>query len=205
MIFAEEYARARAPARLGHLGVELLGPTILAFGTEAQKARFLPPHCGRRGVLVPGLFRAECGFGPAERPDPRPARAMAMNWVIDGQKTWTSLAQFADWVFLVCRTSEGSRGRDGLSFLLVPMKQPGVTRRPIRQMTGDVEFNELFFDGARTGADYIVGAPGDGWQVAMALLASSAASRPWRIRWHSAASSSACARWPWRTAVPATP
>ncbi len=91
-------------------------------------------------------------------------------WIIDGQKTWTSLAQFADWVFVLCRTTEGSRGREGLSFLLVPMKQAGVTVRPIQQMTGDTEFNELFLEGARTEAANVLGAPGDGWAVAMALL-----------------------------------
>src|SRR5207302_2057086 len=78
-------------------------------------------------------------------------------WVIDGQKTWTSLAQYADWIFVLVRTEEGTRGPRGLSFLLVPLKQPGITLRPIRQMTGDAEFNETFFDGARTPAENVLG------------------------------------------------
>jgi alkylation response protein AidB-like acyl-CoA dehydrogenase len=92
-------------------------------------------------------------------------------WVIEGQKVWTSLAQFADWCFVVCRTEEGSKGPAGISYLLVPMKQKGVTVKPIRQMTGDAEFNEVFFDGARTKAEYCVGKPGEGWKVAMGTLA----------------------------------
>jgi alkylation response protein AidB-like acyl-CoA dehydrogenase len=91
-------------------------------------------------------------------------------WVLHGQKIWTSRAQFADWAFVLCRTEPGSRGRQGLSYVLVPMRQPGVVVRSIRQMTGDSEFNEVFFDGARTAAGNIVGAPGDGWRVAMATL-----------------------------------
>ena len=93
------------------------------------------------------------------------------DWVIDGQKVWTSLAQFADWIFVLCRSEEGSRGSKGLSYLLVPMRQPGISLRPIREMTGEAEFNETFFDGARTAADNIVGAPGEGWKIAMGTLA----------------------------------
>jgi alkylation response protein AidB-like acyl-CoA dehydrogenase len=92
-------------------------------------------------------------------------------WVINGQKIWTSIAQFADWIFLLTRTEAGSRGNKGLSYLLVPLRQPGVTVRPIRQMTGDSEFNQTFFEDAYTAADNIVGAPGEGWKVAMATLA----------------------------------
>ena len=172
VIFAEEYARAGAPARLGHLGVELIGPTILAFGTEGQKTRFLPPIAAGEEYWCQGYSEPNAGSDLSNvRTRARLEQgASGDTWVIDGQKTWTSLAQFADWAFVLCRTTEGSRGRDGLSFLLVPVKQPGVSMRPIRQMTGDTEFNELFFDGARTGADCILGTPGEGWKVAMALL-----------------------------------
>jgi alkylation response protein AidB-like acyl-CoA dehydrogenase len=90
--------------------------------------------------------------------------------VIEGQKVWTSLAQFSDWIFVIARSEEGSKGPKGLSFLLVPVDQPGVTVRPIHQITGEAEFNETFFDGARTDAANILGAPGDGWKVAMGLL-----------------------------------
>jgi len=91
--------------------------------------------------------------------------------VVDGQKVWTSLAQFADWVFALCRTQEGSHGNQGLSYLLIPLRQSGVSIRPIREMTGDAEFNETFFTGARTAQENVVGAPGEGWKVAMGTLA----------------------------------
>ena len=91
--------------------------------------------------------------------------------MLNGQKIWTSFAQFADWAFVVCRTEEGSRAHRGLSYLLVPMHQPGITVRPIRQMTGEAEFNETFFADARTAVDNVVGAVGDGWRVAMGTLA----------------------------------
>jgi alkylation response protein AidB-like acyl-CoA dehydrogenase len=91
--------------------------------------------------------------------------------VITGQKVWTSLATVADWCFLLARTEPGSRRSAGLSYLLVPMRQPGITVRPIRQLTGTSEFNEVFFDGARTARDLVVGKPGDGWRIAMATLA----------------------------------
>jgi alkylation response protein AidB-like acyl-CoA dehydrogenase len=91
-------------------------------------------------------------------------------WVITGQKIWTSLAHVADWCFLLARTQAGSRRREGLSYLLVPMRQSGITVRPIRQLTGTSEFNEVFFDGARTRRDLVVGSAGDGWRVAMGTL-----------------------------------
>jgi len=91
-------------------------------------------------------------------------------WVITGQKIWTSLAHVADWCFLLARTQAGSRRREGLSYLLVPMRQSGITVRPIRQLTGTSEFNEVFFDGARTRRDLVVGSVGDGWRVAMGTL-----------------------------------
>jgi alkylation response protein AidB-like acyl-CoA dehydrogenase len=91
-------------------------------------------------------------------------------WVITGQKVWTSLAHVADWCFVIARTEPDASRHSGLSYLLVPMKQPGVEIRPIIQLTGTSEFNEVFFDGARTPADLVVGEPGDGWRVAMATL-----------------------------------
>jgi alkylation response protein AidB-like acyl-CoA dehydrogenase len=173
VIFAEEYARAGAPIRLGHLGVELLGPTLLALGTEALKARFLPPMARGEEIWCQGYSEPNAGSDLASiRTSARRVEGpRGTEWSIDGQKIWTSLAQFADWIFLLARTEEGSRGAQGLSYLLVPLRQPGVTVRPIRQMTGDAEFNETFFADARTPADHIVGAPGEGWKVAMATLA----------------------------------
>ncbi|MEP6785852.1 MAG: acyl-CoA dehydrogenase family protein [Sphingomonadales bacterium] len=168
VIFAEEYARVGAPPRLNHIGVELVGPTILAFGTEAQKARFLPAIAAGADIWCQGYSEPNAGSDLAN------VRMRAWregsDWVVEGQKVWTSLAQFSDWIFVIARSEEGSKGPDGLSFLLLPMDQPGVTVRPIRQITGDAEFNETFFDSARTDADNIIGSPGKGWKVATALL-----------------------------------
>ena len=169
VIFAEEYARARAPGRLGHMGVELAGPTILRFGNQAQKDRFLPKISSGEEMWCQGY--SEPGAGSDLSNVRTRASLEAGQWIIEGQKIWTSLAQFADWCFLICRTQEGSKGRDGLSYLLVPMRQPGIDIKPIKQMTGESDFNEVFFDGARTCAENIVGQPGQGWQVAMGTLA----------------------------------
>jgi alkylation response protein AidB-like acyl-CoA dehydrogenase len=172
VIFAEEYARAGAPGRLGYMGVELAGPTILTFGTDEQKRRFLPPIARGEELWCQGYSEPNAGSDLA---NVRTRAALAMGpegreWVVNGQKTWTSFAQFADWSFVLCRSEEGSRGHSGLSYLLIPMHQPGVTVRPIRQMTGGAEFNDTFFVDARTGAENIVGAAGEGWRVAMGTL-----------------------------------
>jgi alkylation response protein AidB-like acyl-CoA dehydrogenase len=172
VIFAEEYARAGAPGRLGYMGVELAGPTILAFGSEEQKRRFLPPIARGEELWCQGYSEPNAGSDLAN------VRTRAVleegpggaAWVVNGQKTWTSFAKFADWAFVVCRSEEGSRGHSGLSYVLIPMHQAGVTVRPIRQMTGGADFNDTFFVDARTAADNIVGAPGEGWKVAMATL-----------------------------------
>ncbi|MGB9333078.1 MAG: acyl-CoA dehydrogenase family protein [Steroidobacteraceae bacterium] len=173
VIFAEEYARSGAPGRIGHMGVELAGPTILTFGTAAQKARFLPPIARGEEFWCQGYSEPNAGSDLANVRTRAVLTDAAAGpaWVVNGQKIWTSLAQFADWAFVVCRTQEGSRGHRGLSYLLVPMRQKGVTVRPIRQMTGEAEFNETFFADAHTAADNVVGAVDDGWRVAMGTLA----------------------------------
>jgi alkylation response protein AidB-like acyl-CoA dehydrogenase len=169
VIFHEEYARSGAPARVGHLGEELLGPTLIAFGTPEQKDRFLPPIAAVAELWCQGY--SEPGAGSDLASVSTSAVLDGGDWVITGQKVWTSLATVADWCFLLARTEPGSRRSAGLSYLLVPMKQPGITIRPIRQLTGTSEFNEVFFDGARTPRDMVVGTAGDGWRVAMATLA----------------------------------
>jgi alkylation response protein AidB-like acyl-CoA dehydrogenase len=169
VIFAEEYARARAPTRIGHIGVELAGPTLLEFGTAEQRRRFLPRIAAGLDIWCQGYSEPNAGSDLANVQ----TRALldGDRWVLQGQKVWTSMAHFADWAFVVARTEKGSAGPKGLSYLLVPMRQEGITVRPIRQMTGEAEFNEVFFDGAETAADNIVGAPGEGWKVAMGTLA----------------------------------
>jgi alkylation response protein AidB-like acyl-CoA dehydrogenase len=169
VIFHEEYARSGAPARVGHMGEELLGPTVLAFGTPQQKERFLRPIAEVRELWCQGY--SEPGAGSDLASLTTSARPDGDDWVLTGQKVWTSLAREADWCFVLARTEPGSRRSAGLSYLLVPMDQPGITIRPIRQLTGTSEFNEVFFDGARTTRDMVVGEVGDGWRVALATLA----------------------------------
>jgi alkylation response protein AidB-like acyl-CoA dehydrogenase len=169
VIFHEEYARADAPARVSIIGEELLGPTLIAFGTPEQKARFLPPIQNVTELWCQGF--SEPGAGSDLAGVKTRATLDGKDWVITGQKIWTSLAHLADWCFVLARTEPGSTRGTGLSYLLVPMRQPGATVRPIRQLTGTSEFNEVFFDGARTDAAHVVGRPGDGWQVAKATLA----------------------------------
>ncbi|GAB2976540.1 acyl-CoA dehydrogenase family protein [Nocardioides montaniterrae] len=173
VIFHEEYARSDAPHGVNHLGEQLLGPTLIAFGTDEQKARFLPAivkveELWAQGYSEPGAGSDLANVQTKARRDS--AGSTTDEWVIDGQKVWTSMAHVADWCFVVARTEPGSQRHHGLSFLLVPLKQDGVEIRPIEQLTSGSEFNEVFFTGARTAADNIVGAPGAGWGVAMGLL-----------------------------------
>ncbi|MEV0947570.1 acyl-CoA dehydrogenase family protein [Rhodococcus sp. NPDC049939] len=168
VLFHQEYAKSGAPARVSHIGEELLGPTLIEFGTEEQKRRFLPGIKTVTELWAQGY--SEPGAGSDLANVATTARLEGDRWVINGQKIWTSLAHVAQWAFVLCRTEPGSKRHQGLSFLLVPLDQPGVTVRPIQQLTGTSEFNEVFFDDARTDADLVVGEPGDGWRVAMALL-----------------------------------
>jgi alkylation response protein AidB-like acyl-CoA dehydrogenase len=169
VIFNEEYARARAPGRLGHIGETLLGPTLIAFGTDQQKSRFLPPILRGEELWCQGYSEPNAGSDLA---NVRTAAALDGDaWVVTGQKTWTSGAHWSDWCFVLCRTDPTVPRHQGLSYLLVPMRQPEITVRPIVQLTGTGEFNEVFFDGARTDASHVVGAVGDGWRVAMGTLA----------------------------------
>ncbi|WP_406366229.1 acyl-CoA dehydrogenase family protein [Streptomyces sp. NBC_00645] len=239
VVWAEEYARSKAPARSGHIGENLLAPTLLAHGTPEQKRRFLPPIAQGRelwcqgysepgagsdlaGIRTTAERTAEAGTAAvgataagtagagtaasgatgarvtaervadagvvgarvtAERAVDVGAVGAGVTAVRDqgaapsgafrvtGQKIWTSLAHEADWCFVLARTEPGSTRHHGLSFLLVPMDQPGrVEVRPIRQMTGTSEFNEVFFDGAVARAEHVVGGEGNGWRVAMSLL-----------------------------------
>ncbi len=169
VVWAEEYARSGAPARMGHIGENLLAPTLITYGTEEQKQRHLPPVARGetlwcQGYSEPGAGSDLAGVRTAAVPDG------AGGYAVTGQKIWTSLALDADWCFVLARTDPGSTRHHGLSFLLVEMDQPGrIEVRPIRQLTGTSEFNEVFLDGAR--AAEVVGGEGNGWQVAMGLLA----------------------------------
>jgi len=158
--------------RVNHRGEELLGPTLMAFGTQEQKDRFLPKIVAVEELWAQGYSEPDAGSDLANVQTKARLDGSADDgeWVIDGQKVWTSNAHFSQWAFVVCRTEPGSERHRGLSFLLVPLDQDGVDVRPIEQLTGGSEFNEVFFTGARTDASLVVGDPGDGWKVAMALL-----------------------------------
>ncbi len=166
--FYEEYAKADAPDKVNHFGEELLGPTLIEYGTPEQQKRFLPKILEVTELWSQGY--SEPGAGSDLANVATTAVLDGDQWVINGQKVWTSLAHWAQWCFVVARTEKGSSRHAGLSYLLVPLEQPGVEVRPIIQLTGDSEFNEVFFDDARTDADLVVGEPGDGWRVAMGTL-----------------------------------
>jgi alkylation response protein AidB-like acyl-CoA dehydrogenase len=166
--FYEEYALADAPDKVNHFGEELVGPTLIAYGTPEQQERFLPRILDVTELWSQGY--SEPGAGSDLANVSTTADLVGDEWVINGQKVWTSLAHWAQWCFVVARTEKGSKRHAGLSYLLVPLDQPGVEIRPIVQLTGDSEFNEVFFDDARTEASLVVGDPGDGWRVAMGTL-----------------------------------
>ena len=166
--FYEEYARADAPDKVNHLGEELVGPTLIAFGTAEQQRRFLPAIRDVTELWCQGY--SEPGAGSDLANVSTTAVLDGDEWLLNGQKVWTSLAHWAQWCFVIARSEKGSKGHKGLSYLLVPLDQPGVEIRPIVQLTGDSEFNEVFFTDARTDAGLVVGEPGDGWSVAMGTL-----------------------------------
>ena len=169
VIYHEEYARAGGPGRVGHIGEGLLGPTIIAFGSEAQKQQFLPPIVKGEQLWCQGYSEPNAGSDLANVQTR--ARLEDDEWVIDGQKVWTSWAEWADWCFVLCRTDPDAAPKHrGISYLLVPMDQEGIDIRPIVQLTGDSEFSEVFYSGARTAAENVVGEVNGGWKVAMGTL-----------------------------------
>jgi alkylation response protein AidB-like acyl-CoA dehydrogenase len=170
VIFNEEYARAGGPGRLGHIGETLVGPTIIAFGTEEQKQRFLPGILRGEELWCQGYSEPSAGSDLANVKTKARFDEVTGQWRITGQKVWTSLAHESQYCFVIARTDPDSVGHKGLGFFLIEMDQPGVDVRPIEQLTGTSEFNEVFFDDAVCAAEDIVGAPGDGWKVAMGLL-----------------------------------
>ena len=168
VVFHLSYAEARAPGRMANMGVTLLGPTLMAFGSQAQQQRFVPAILSGEQLWCQGYSEPDAGSDLAG------VKTTAVldgdRWVINGQKTWTSLAQFADWIFVLARTDPSAARHAGLSYLLVPLDQPGIELRPITQITGGSEFNETFFDDAVTDAELVVGGVGAGWKVAMGTL-----------------------------------
>lgn len=170
VIFNEEYARVGGPGRMGHIGEGLTGPTLLAFGSDEQKQRFLPGIVSGEQLWCQGYSEPSAGSDLANVKTKAQFDEVNGQWKITGQKVWTSLAHESEFCFVIARTDPESLGQKGLGFFLIEMDQPGVEVRPIQQLTGTSEFNEVFFDEAVCGANDIVGEPGQGWKVAMGLL-----------------------------------
>jgi alkylation response protein AidB-like acyl-CoA dehydrogenase len=165
LIFEEEYWRAGAPGRVNQNGIFLLGPTLMEYGSPAQKARFLPKMASSEEVWCQGWSEPNAGSDMAAIQ--AGARREGDHFVLTGQKTWASRGAYAHWMFGLFRTDPASERHQGLSFLLVPLDLPGVTVRPIEKLNGKAAFAEVFFDGAQVPAANLLGKEGQGWQVAM--------------------------------------
>ena len=168
VVMSEEFAKANAPLRADFFGDTLVGPTILQWGTDEQKQQFLP------GILNGTITWCQGFSEPNSGSDLASLKTSATldgdEWVINGQKVWTTQAQFADYVFLLTRTDPSAPQHAGISYLLVPMHQDGVEVRPITQVDGSAEFNEVFFTNARCPKGNVVGGVNNGWKVAMTTL-----------------------------------
>ncbi len=169
VIFIEEMTRASAPRLANVLGLSLIGPTIIAYGTDAQKKRFLPNILSADEIWCQGFSEPNAGSDLANlRTD---ARLDGGHYIVNGQKVWTSYGWAADWCALLTRSDPNSTKHQGLTYLLVDMKSPGVEVRPLRQMTGESEFCELFFHDVKVPVENVLGKVGDGWNVALGTLA----------------------------------
>jgi len=167
-IFLDEVQRGNAPEAIA-FGVSMVGPVIYTFGSQAQKQRFLPRIVDLSDWWCQGF--SEPGAGSDLASLRTTARREGDSWVISGQKTWTTMAQYADWIFVLARTNAQAKKQEGISFFLVDMKTPGVTVRPIQTIDGGHEVNEVFFDDVRAPLDALVGEENKGWDYAKFLLA----------------------------------
>ena len=168
VVLNEEFARAEAPLRADFFGDTLVGPTILQWGSEEQKQQFIPGILKGTIAWCQGFSEPDAGSDLASLKTR--AELDGDEWVINGQKVWTTQAQYADYIFLLARTDPEAPKHAGISYLLVPMKQPGIEVRPIAQVDGSAEFNEIFFTNARCPKENVVGGVNNGWKVAMTTL-----------------------------------
>ena len=169
VILYQEMARAESPQIVNRGGVSMLGPTLMKLGTPAQQKRFLRNILTAEELWCQGFSEPNAGSDLANLQ----TRAVldGDHFVVNGQKVWTSMGHVADWCFLLVRTDPAAAKHKGISFLLVDMKSPGITVRPLRQITGEAEFNETFFDNVRVPAENLVGKVNEGWSVAITTLA----------------------------------
>jgi alkylation response protein AidB-like acyl-CoA dehydrogenase len=168
-IVNDEMVRARAPGLIGLMGIQMVGPTLIQHGTEEQRRRYLPKILTADEIWCQGY--SEPGAGSDLAALRTRADLVGDTFVVNGQKVWTSNAQFADWMFCLVRTDPDAPKHAGISYLLIDMKTPGITVRPLVQMTGDAGFNEVFFEDVRVPRANLVGGLNNGWQVANATLA----------------------------------
>jgi len=167
-IYAQEMARARAPQPANGLGISIVGPTLIHHGTEEQKKRYIPKILNADEIWCQGFSEPNSGSDLASLQTK--AVLDGDDFVVNGQKIWTSMGQYADWCILLVRTDSNAPKHRGISFLLVDMRSPGITVRPLKQITGNSEFNETFFDNVRVPKQNLVGALNEGWRVAMTTL-----------------------------------
>jgi len=167
-IIQEELARRGAPQILGLFGLTMVGPVLIKHGTEPQKARFLNSILNGSNIWCQGF--SEPGAGSDLANVRTSAKAVKGGFLVSGQKVWTSFAQISEWCFLICRTSTEKKKHQGLTYMLVDMKSPGIEVRPLKQITGDEEFNEVFFDSVFVPEELIVGEVGQGWSIAISTL-----------------------------------
>jgi alkylation response protein AidB-like acyl-CoA dehydrogenase len=168
VVLNEELARVQAPLRADFFGDTLVGPTILQWGSEEQKQQFIPGILRGTIAWCQGFSEPDAGSDLASLKTR--ADLDGDEWVINGQKVWTTQAQFADYIFLLARTDQAAPLHAGISYLLVPMKQPGIEVRPIEQVDGSTDFNEVFFTNARCPRANVIGGENNGWKVAMTTL-----------------------------------